>query len=267
MIELIIELVEGVVFTVDLHLDLAFLSTQDDGLLAEPTDHVERTVRHAAQRQLLHVGGNAAFDDLPQFLGQRKEPIGRAQAIDPLMRPLMVVVLHPQPNSFPRLLKAVKLGAAQKLLPDCFPEPLDLAQRHRMMRLAAEVMHMVFLELMLEPRLAMPGGILPPVVREHLLRDAVLAHGGAVDLQHMLGRLAAEQIQPNHVPRVIIDEANQVGLLVPQPEGEDVGLPHLVGGRPLKETRLLGVLLRLLADFLDEVMCVQGAAHCLMAGR
>jgi len=30
LIELIIELVEGIVFTVDLHLDLAFLSTQDD---------------------------------------------------------------------------------------------------------------------------------------------------------------------------------------------------------------------------------------------
>ena len=254
LVELITKLVQGIVFTVDLHLDLAFLSTEHDGLIAEPTDHVERTVRHTTHRQFLYVGSNPALDDLPELLGQRKESIRRTKSINALMRPLMVVVLHPQPDSVPRLLKAVKLGATQKLLPDCLPEPLDLTQRHRVMRLAAEVMNMVFLELMFEPRLAVPSGILPPVVREHLLRDTVLTHRCAVDLQHMLGGLAAEQIQPNHVAGVIIDEANQVGLLAAQPKGEDVALPHLVGGRPLEEARLLGVLLRLLADFLDEMM-------------
>jgi hypothetical protein len=45
LIELIAELVQRFVFSVDLHFDLALLGPQHDRLFAEPADHVERTLR------------------------------------------------------------------------------------------------------------------------------------------------------------------------------------------------------------------------------
>jgi len=58
-----------------------------------------------------------------------------------LVRPLVVVVLHPEPHPLARGLEAVELGAHQELLPDRLPEPFDLAQGHGMMRPALDVMN------------------------------------------------------------------------------------------------------------------------------
>jgi hypothetical protein len=57
------------------------------------------------------------------------------------MRPLVVVVLHPQPNPLASRLEAIKLGALQELLPDGFPEAFDLTQGHGMMWPALDVVH------------------------------------------------------------------------------------------------------------------------------
>jgi hypothetical protein len=102
-------LVEWFVGAVDLHLDLAFLGAQHDGLFAEPTDHVERALRRAAQRQLLHVGRDAALDHRPQFLRDGKEPIRRTHTVETLVGAFVIVVLHPQPHALLRLLEAVEL--------------------------------------------------------------------------------------------------------------------------------------------------------------
>jgi hypothetical protein len=161
-------------------------------LLAEPPDHVEGRLGLAAQRQLLDVVGNAALDHGTQFLRDGEEPIRRAQSVQRLVRPLVVVVFHPQADPLAGLLEAVELRPHQEVLPDRLPVTLDLAQCHRVMGLAAEVMHPVLLQLLLEPRFAAPGGVLPPVVGEHFLGHAVLAHGAAIDLQHVLRRLAAK---------------------------------------------------------------------------
>lgn len=186
-------------FAIDQHLNLAFLGPQRDRLLAEPAHHVKRALRLPAQRQLLNVLCDPALDDLPQFLGDRKEPIGGTQALQGLMRALVVVVLHPQPNPLPRLVEAVELGAAEKLFPDRFPEPLHLAQRHRVLRLALEVMHPIFRQFLFEARLAPPRSVLPPIVGEHLLRHAILADRRAIHLQHVFGALAAEHIETDHI--------------------------------------------------------------------
>lgn len=84
---------------------------------------------------------HATFNDLAQFLGNGKEAIGRTQPLQRLMRPSVVVVLYPQSNPLAGRLKAVELGALQKLLPDGFPEAFDLAQGHGMMRPALQVVH------------------------------------------------------------------------------------------------------------------------------
>ena len=81
------------------------------------------------------------LDDLAQLLGDSKEAIGRTQAVQRLMRPTVVVVLHPESNPLPGRLEAVELGALQKLLPDGFPEAFDLAQGHGVMRSALQVVH------------------------------------------------------------------------------------------------------------------------------
>jgi hypothetical protein len=127
LIELITKLVQGFVCAVDLHFDLALLGAQHDGLFAQPADHVERALRRAAQRQLLHVVGDATLDHRAQFLRDRKEPIRRAQAVEPLVRTFVIVVLHPPPHALLRLLEAVELRPLQTLLPDRFPEALDFA--------------------------------------------------------------------------------------------------------------------------------------------
>jgi hypothetical protein len=84
---------------------------------------------------------HATLNDLPQFLSDGKEAIGRTQAVQGLMWPPVVVVLHPQPNPLAGRLEAVELGALQKLLPDGLPEAFDLAQGHGVMRPALQVAH------------------------------------------------------------------------------------------------------------------------------
>jgi len=266
-IELITELVVGLIFAVDLHLDLALLGPQYDRLFAEPADHVEWALRRPAQRQLLHVVGDATLDHRAQLLRDRKEPIRRTQAVEPLVRTFVIVVLHPPPHALLRLLEAVELRPFQKLLPDCFPEALDFAQRHGVVRLAAEMMHPVFGQFLLEARPPTPGGVLPAIVGEHLLGHPVLRDRRAIDLQNMVRRLAAKQSQPDHVPRVVIQERDQVGVATPQPEHEDVALPHLVGRRPLEEAGLGRIAARFAPGLLHQPLLMQTAPHRFPADR
>ena len=236
------------------HLHFALLGTDDHGLLAHPPHHVERAARLPPQRQFQHVLLNAALDDLPQFLGDGKEPIGRTQPLQGLVRPLMVVVLHPQPHPLAGRLEAVELRSHQELLPDRLPEPFDLAQGHGMMRPALDVVDPILAQLRLETGRPAPTAVLAALIREHFFGHAVLRHRRAVHLQHVLCRLAAKHVQPHHVAGVIIEKADEVGVLASQTEGKDIGLPHLVGSGPLEEARLgwiaLGLGLRLLEQLL-----------------
>ena len=157
------------VFVVELHLDLSLLGADYHRLLAQPPDHVEGRLGLAAQRQLLDVVSDAALNHGSQFLRDGEEPIRRAEPVQRLVRSLVVVVFHPQADPLAGLLEAVKLRPHQEVLPDRLPVPLDLPERHRMMRLAAEVMHPVLLQFLLEAGLASPGGVLPTIVGKHLL--------------------------------------------------------------------------------------------------
>jgi hypothetical protein len=82
------------------------------------------------------------------------------------MRPLVVVVLHPQPDPLARRLETVELGSHQELFPDRLPEPLDLAQRHGMMRPAFDVMNPVLAQLPFKARGPSPTGILAALIGE-----------------------------------------------------------------------------------------------------
>ena len=206
------------------------------------------------QRQFQHVLLDAALDNLAQFLGDGKEPIGRTQPLQGLVRPLVVVVLHPQPHPLAGGLEAVKLRSHQELLPDRLPEPFDLPQGHGMMGPAFDVVDPILAQLRLEAGGSAPTGVLTALIGEHFFGHAVLRDRRAVHLQHVLRRLAAKQVQPHQVAGVIIEKADEVGVLASQPEGKDIGLPHLVGSGPLEEARFgriaLGLALRLLEQLL-----------------
>jgi hypothetical protein len=72
----------------------------------------------------------------------------------------------------------------------------------------------------------------------------------------VLGRLAAKQVQPHHVAGIIIQKADEIGVLASQTEGEDVGLPQLVGGGALKEAWLGRMTPRLGTRLLEQLLLV-----------
>jgi hypothetical protein len=234
----------------DEHLHLALLGPDDHGLLAHPAHHIEGTLRFASQGQLECVLLHAPLNDLPQFLGNGKEAVGWTEALQRLVRPLVVVMLRPQPDPLPRRLETVELRSYQELFPDGFPESLDLAQRHGVMGPALDVMDPILAQLRLEARSSAPTRVLAPLIGEHLFGHAIFGRRRAIDLQNVLGRLAAKDVRSHHVAGEIVHETDQVGVLAAQTKGEDVGLPHLVGRGALKEARLGRIAPRLGFSFL-----------------
>ncbi|HWT83591.1 MAG TPA: hypothetical protein VN648_32900, partial [Candidatus Methylomirabilis sp.] len=221
---------------VDREFEFAFFGPENDGLPFHAADHVEGGFGFTAQSQFQQVVFDAGFDGLAQLAGDLEEAVGGTKTFDALMRPLVIVVLEPEADAFPRRFEAFELGAGEELLPDAFPEPLDLAQRHGMMGARLEVVGAVLFHFRFEAGGATPVDVLPAIVREHLLGRLVFAGRHPKDLQHVLRGVTAEEVRPHDEPRVVVQEADQVGIASPQPEGEDVGLPHLVGRRPLKES-------------------------------
>src|SRR5512136_3053178 len=184
---------------------LSFLRPKHHRLPLHPSHHIKRLPRLPPKRHLQHILRNPLLHHLPQFPLDLKKPIRRVQPPNPLVRPLVIVILYPVPDPLLRLLKTPKLGPYQKLLIHRLPKPLDLPQRHRMVGLRFNVLHPVFSQLPLKPRRPPPGRILPPPVRQHLLRHPVFPNRPAVYLDHLIRRLAPVQLQPHHVPRIIVD--------------------------------------------------------------
>jgi hypothetical protein len=246
--------------------EFALLGPEHDGLTVHAADHVEGRLGFAAQGQLQEVVLDARLNGFTQGRLDLKEAVGRTKAFNALMGAFVVVVFDPESDPVPGGLEALELGPDQEVLPEGGPETFDLAQGHGMLGAALDVGHPVLLELGLETAGAPPAGVLAAVVSEHLLGGTELARGGAINLDHRLGGGAAEQISAHHEPGVIVQEGNQVGVAAPQSEGEDVRLPHLVGGGPFEEARAghVGLLFGLLLG--HQVGLVQPPAHRLRAG-
>ena len=189
------------------------------------------------------------------------------------MRPLVVVILHPPVNPFPRLLEGRKPRPADEFFPDRLPEAFDLPKRLWMVRATADMLNTVPRQFLLELCLAVPTRILPPVIRQHLLGHPMRSHTTPKYLHQIIGRLAAEYFQGRDVPGMIIDESDQVGIPTrSQPfgrpdsfpsklEGEDIALPHLVGRAALEKARLRWIGRRLLLPRRDELFAVQSLPH------
>jgi hypothetical protein len=179
----------------------------------------------------------------------------------------MVVVLHPQTDPLSRRLETVELRSHQELFPDGLPEPFDLAERHGVMRPALDVMDPILAQLRFKARGSPPTGILASLIGEQFFGHAILGHRRAVHLQDVLGRLAAKDVHSYQVAGEIIHKTDQVGVLAAQTEGEDVGLPHLVGRGTLKKARLGRIAPRFGLPLLQKLLLVQRAANRLPAHR
>lgn len=251
----------GRLAVLDLHLELPLIHAQHERLRAHPAHHVKRLLGLAIQGQLLRVFLNPRFDHLSKLLGDLEKPIRRAHPVQSLVGPLVVVILEPVAHPLLRVLEAAKLRTHQEFVPDRLPEALHLAQGHRMVRAAHQVMDLVFGQFHLEARLPSPVGVLTALVGEHLLGASILPDRPAVDLQDILGCLAAIQPQPHHVSGVIVDKADQVGIAPAQAEGADIALPELVGGAALEKARLGRIAGGLLLRPGHQALLVEHLAH------
>ena len=120
----------------------------------------QRLLLRQAQRVLLHL----RLDARAHRTRRAEEPVGGGQTFQPLMRTLEVVVLDEQAHSALAVLEVGEHRPREQLLPQGLPEPLDLAERLRMLRPTADVMDAHPRELLFEFGLAAPHRVLPAVV-------------------------------------------------------------------------------------------------------
>jgi len=97
------------------HPDLALLGPDHNRLATHAPHHVKRVHRPAAKGEFEGVFRDPLFDRLSQLGGDLEEAVSGAKPPDPLVGPLIVVILDPQPRALDRLLEAVKLGPLQEL--------------------------------------------------------------------------------------------------------------------------------------------------------
>ena len=97
------------------------------GLGLLPQGDAQGVVLTALSHGLLDVGG------------QTVETVRRARTVDALVGALVVVELDPVVQAHRRIGEGGEDRLLQKLLPECLPEALDLAQGHRVVRGAPDV--------------------------------------------------------------------------------------------------------------------------------
>ena len=125
----------------------------------------------------------------------------------------VVVVPYPLLESLLAFLERVELGPHEELLPQARPEPLDFAQRHRVLRSRDQVGDAILGQLAGEATFAPPARVLATAVGEHFFRRLVFADGAPVGFDHGLRRRAAVEAEAGDVTRVVVQERDDVGVL------------------------------------------------------
>ena len=221
----------------DREFEFAFFGPENNRLTFHAADHVEGRLGFTAQSHLEQVFLDAGLDGFAQLAGDFEETVRGAKAFNALMRPLVIIIFDPQANAFPGRIETFELSTGEELLPNGLPEAFDFAESHGMVRPGFEMVRAILFHLRLEASGAAPVDVLTPVVGEHLLGRLILAGGDAKDLQHVFGSVTAKEIGTDDEARVVVHETDEIGIPAAQPEGEDIGLPHLVRGSPFEETR------------------------------
>lgn len=167
-----------------------------------------------------------------------KEAIGRHQTVQRLVRTLKIVVREVMLEPALCVDEVREHSAAEKLVPKRFPEPLDLAEGLRMLWSAADVLDPVSLKRLLELGTAAPHGVLPTVVRQHLLRLTVRCEPSFECLHDQRRLLVVRDRVANDEATVVVHEDAQVQTLLPTlQKRKDVRLPELVRRSTLESPR------------------------------
>jgi hypothetical protein len=158
------------------HVERRTTRTDGEDAIAELAGQIERLSDRLGLRQaqcvLSHLRLNARA-----HLGRGTEvPIRRRQALKPLMCALEVVVLDKKCNAPLAVLEVGEHRAAEQLLPQGLPEPLDLPAGLRMMRPALHMGDAVALQLRFELGRSAPGGVLPALIGQDLPWRAVIGN-------------------------------------------------------------------------------------------
>jgi hypothetical protein len=110
-------------------------------LIAELTDDIKRFAWWLFEREPQLVGSDGALDLGAHVRRRLEEAIGRHESVERLVRPLEVVVTDEVIQPPLRVDDVREDRAAEKLVPQCLPEALDLTERLRMLRPTADVLH------------------------------------------------------------------------------------------------------------------------------
>lgn len=179
-------------------------------LVAQLSGEVEGLSRRLLARHPKRVLGDLRLDTRSHRGRRSEEPIRGRQSFDPLVRTLEVVVLDEE--SYPPLAVLVvgEHRPRQQLLPQRFPEPLDLPAGLRMLRPALHVRDAVAFELGFELRRATPGRVLAALVGQDLFGRSVLGDAARERFQHQHASLVMRHRQTHEISRVIIQERRHI---------------------------------------------------------
>jgi hypothetical protein len=206
--------------------------------VAEPAHQIEWLPRRLLEREPARVLRHRALDRRPHLRSRSEEAVRRHQAAERLVRPLEVVRMHVEREPARAVIEVGEDRPREKLLPQRLPEALDLAERLRMLRAALHVPDALPPELLLKLRLAAPGRVLSPLVRQNLTRHTERRDAPLESLHHQRRALMVSEHVGHQEARVIVHERREVhALMAAEQEREDVRLPELIGLGPLKASR------------------------------
>ena len=112
------------------HLDVLALANNPDIGLTKSTKKIHGRSSLLAHSELKRVLLAALLYGLLNIIGYTEKAVGRTGPADPLVRALVVVVADPVVEALAGVGERGEHRLLQELLPDRFPEPLDLAQGH-----------------------------------------------------------------------------------------------------------------------------------------
>ena len=127
--------------------------------------------------------------------------------------------------------------------PERAPEALDLPQRLRMPRPGHNMLDAALPGLLMKRTFATPRDILRAVVGEHFRRRSVGRDFRPKDFEHQRGGLTGLEPKTDEKTAVVVEEGDQIDppVLAFEHEGEEVGLPELVGPSAFEAPRVVGV--------------------------
>ncbi len=175
-------------------------------LITELPDDVKRFAWWLLEREPQFVRGDSALDLGTYMRRSLEKSIGRYESVECLVRPLEVVVADEVIQAALRIDDMRENSAAEKLVPQRLPETLHLAERLRMLRATADVLHAEPCEQLLELRLPAPHRVLTTVIGQDLRRRSVRGDAALEGLHHQRGLLVMRERVTDHEATVVVHE-------------------------------------------------------------